>query len=163
MTDSTDRAALPRGPQRPYTAADWNAECYIAFGEGRDPAPCPACDRTGFYGPRVAEPDERFRACRFCGFTQHVGRGAERYVATVHGCEFWPECAKAPYLWWVRATRSSYTCPYCAKKVAVASHRVTPPADDRHHPWWKVPQGRKRSYYLRFWENWPVTKGRAYL
>lgn len=164
VADSTaDSAALPIGPDQPYTLAAWDAECYSVFGEGRDPAPCPSCGRTGFYGPRMAEPEEHYRACRFCGFAQHVGGSAERYVPTVHGCDGWPECARAPYLWWAPPQRRSYTCPFCARKVSVKKGRVAAPVEDRDHPWWKVPQHRKRSYYVRFWDNWPVSRGRSYL
>ncbi len=161
--------ASPAGAARPldadssYTIQVWDAECYAVFGEGRDPVPCPACGRTGFYGPRIAEPAERYRACRFCGFTQHVGGRPERYQPTVHGCDGWPECARAPYIWWVPPNRTAYTCSHCAKRVAVADHVVAAPAADSRHPWWKVPQHRTRAYYRRFWENWPVSKGRIYL
>ncbi len=88
-------------PQLPFSRADWEAACFAAFGEGRDPAICPDCGRTGFYGPRIEEPERRYRQCRFGGFTQGVDRAPERYRPTVHRCTHWPSCAHAPYVWWV--------------------------------------------------------------
>ncbi len=52
-----------------YSREDWDIETYEVFGEGRDPNPCPRCERIGFYGPRIEEPSLRYRQCRFCGFT----------------------------------------------------------------------------------------------
>ncbi len=141
----------------------WEEECFRAFGEGRPPAPCPACDRTGFYGPRFLDPDRRYRQCRFCGFTQDVDTAPTRYLPTVHQCDAWPECARAPYIWWVAPDTEAYRCAFCQGQVDVAISQVTPPFDDADHPWWRVPQDRKRFYYLRFWENWEVTKGRVHL
>ncbi len=146
-----------------YTQADWDDECFANFGEGRDPAPCPACGRTGFYGPRIEDPDRRYRACRFCGFTQDVDGAAQRYRPTAHDCAPWPTCAKAPYLWWVAPGVASYTCPFCRERAVVSKCLVSAPVDDSNHPWWKVPQRRNRAYYVRFWENWDPTKGRVYL
>jgi hypothetical protein len=45
----------------------------------------------------------------------------------------------------------------------VSRSLVKRPVDDAEHPWWKVPQGRKRSYYIRFWDNWEFTKGRSFM
>ena len=133
------------------------------FGEGRDPGPCPECRRTGFYGPRIDPTERHYRQCRFCGFTQMVAEVPTRYRPTVHSCSKWPECARAPYIWWVPPEVESYLCPFCSKRVAVAEAAIAPPADDAAHPWWKVPQDRSRAYYQRFWENWDVTKGRVHL
>ncbi len=146
-----------------YTQEDWDSECFLNFGEGRDPGPCPGCERVGFYGPRFEEPDRRYRGCRFCGFTQAVDGPPQWYRPVVHNCEGWPTIAKAPYIWWIAPGVTSYPCPYCSHKASVAECAITPPSDDPHHPWWRVPQGRNRSYYVRFWENWEATKGRVYL
>jgi DNA-directed RNA polymerase subunit RPC12/RpoP len=157
------------GPRRiaieapPYPQRQWEEECFATFGEGRDPAPCPDCGRTGFFGPRVDTADRRYRQCRFCGFTQVVGERATRFVPAVHGCAAWPTCARAAYIWWVPSDITSFMCPYCSTRLPVETVRVTPPADDKTHPWWRVPQDRLRRYYLRFWENWEVTKGRVHL
>lgn len=154
----TSGATAPR-----YTLADWEDDCFHMFGEGRDPQPCPECGRTAFYGPRILDPDKRFRQCRFCGFTQHVDTDPRIYLPTRHDCAEWPSCARAPYIWWVEPEQSAYRCPYCGEEVDVATATVERPVDDQDHPWWRVPQNRKRFYYLRFWENWELTKGRVHL
>jgi hypothetical protein len=105
----------------------------------------------------------RIRACRFCGFYQEAGQAPVRAVATCHGCAEWPEIARAPYLWWVPPDEPTYTCSFCHETVVVADHGVVAPSDDSSHPWWRVPQGKNRFYYSRFWDNWPFTKGRVFL
>jgi hypothetical protein len=158
-------AAAPAPTPAPltYSAAQWEEECLASFGEGRDPAPCPDCGRTGFYGPRIDATERHYRQCRFCGFSQMVGEAPVRHRPTVHGCQEWPDCARAPYVWWVSQEVESYLCPFCGKRVRVDQATVPRPVDDPSHAWWKVPQHRKRSYYLRFWENWDVTRGRVHL
>lgn len=146
-----------------YTRADFEEHCFQQFGEGRDPDPCPVCLRTGFYGPRIADPDKRFRQCRFCGFTQHADGPVVTYVPTAHRCKDWPIVARAPYLWWMSPDATSYRCGYCRETVQVEAVRVARPVDDENHPWQRVPQGKNRFYYSRFWENWQVTKGRVFL
>jgi hypothetical protein len=155
--------ALPADEGVEYTVAAWDEECFALFAEGRDPSLCPACGRTGFYGPRVGPDGERYRSCRFCGFYQRVDERPRRAVPSAHGCAWWPEIARAPYLWWVLPEDPEYRCPFCQAKVKPADHAATAPSDDPAHPWWKVPQGRNRFYYMRFWENWPYTRGRAFL
>lgn len=145
-----------------YTAAAWDEDAFAAYAEGRDPQPCPTCGRVGFFGPRVVGVS-KLRQCRFCGFHQEAEDAPARAVPTVHGCAEWPEIARAPYIWWVAPGDASYTCAFCRGSVTVADHTVTPPSDDPSHPWWRVPQGRNRFYYARFWENWPFTKGRVFL
>lgn len=146
----------------PYPASVWDEEAFAVFAEGRDPQPCPVCGRMGFFGPRVVGV-VRHRACRFCGFYQEVDGPAARATPTVHGCGEWPEIARAPYIWWAAPGEASYTCSFCRGTVEIGACTVTPPSEDRKHPWWRVPQGRNRFYYARFWENWPFTKGRVFL
>ena len=153
-----------------YTEEDWESDSYDLYAERSDPAPCPDCGRTGFFGPRAQDPGLKFRACRFCGFTQEVDHAPVRYLPTAHDCDEWPTCAKAPYLWWVPPDVTEYHCPYCGQQVHVFGVNMyhpgaiqTAPQEDKEHPWWRVPQGRPYKYYLRFWENWPVTKGRVFL
>lgn len=153
-----------------FTGADWEEESYALFVERSDPRPCPHCGRTGFYGPRAADPGLKFRACRFCGFWQAVGKEPVMCRPTAHLCREWPECAKAPYIWWIHPDQKHYDCPYCGQRVAVSRRNtfvrgasLRAPADDPDHPWHRVPQGRPYSYYLRFWENWPLTRGRVVL
>ncbi len=153
-----------------YSMQDWEDESYELFVERADPRPCPKCGRTGFYGPRAVDPGIKYRACRFCGFWQSVDGPEEQCKPTAHDCEEWPECAKAPYIWWVRAESKRYTCPFCRQDVNVVSHNsfmkgsvILAPVENLDHPWRKVPQNRTYSYYLRFWENWACTKGRVIL
>jgi hypothetical protein len=150
-------------PALTFTRADWEAACWAAFGEGRAPAPCPVCHHTGFYAPRFEEPERRFRQCRFCGFTQEVGHMPERHRATAHDCAAWPQCARAPYVWWVKPRVASYRCPFCGERVMVSRVLVPPPADDPKHPWQRVPQRKVRSYYKQFWARWSCSRGRAEL
>ena len=155
--------ALPIDQEVAYSVGAWDEECFALFAEGRDPGTCPSCRRTAFYGPRVGGRGRRYRACRFCGLLQDVGGRPGRATPTVHGCADWPEVARAPYIWWLPPEQTEYTCPYCEEQVSADDARVTAPIDDRDHPWWKIPQGRTRFYYSRFWENWPCTKSRTFL
>jgi len=145
-----------------YTVAAWDEDAFAAYAEGRDPQPCPACGRVGFFGPRVVGVS-KIRQCRFCGFHQEADEAPTRATPTAHGCAEWPDIARAPYIWWVAPGEGTYTCAFCKGVVTVAAHTVTPPSEDPSHPWWRVPQGRNRFYYARFWENWPFTKGRVFL
>jgi hypothetical protein len=160
---SPDGSPVPAVPDLSYSNQDWDDECVYLFAEGRDPAPCPACGRTGFYGPRVAGKNRRYRECRFCGLYQAVGEPAQRALPTAHGCDTWPEIAKAPYIWWLVPGTEGYECPFCGARATLAEDRVSNPAEDSEHPWHRVPQGRNRFYYARFWENWAYTKGRVVL
>ncbi len=116
------------------------------------------------------DPGRKFRACRFCGFWQEVGKKPVRFRPVAHDCEEWPQCAKAPYIWWVEPNEKWFNCVYCGKRAPVEGSNpfakgvlVRAPSDDQDHPWWRVPQNRPYQFYYRFWENWPATKGRAYL
>jgi hypothetical protein len=153
-----------------YSRDAWEEESYELFVERAEPRPCPKCGRTGFYGPRASDPGLKYRQCRFCGFWQAAGGRPVQFRPTIHGCEEWPECARAPYIWWVHPDDRRYTCPFCSQQVNVESHNtfmkgvlVLAPIQDLDHPWRKVPQNRPYSYYQRFWENWPCTKGRVIL
>ncbi|KPJ84309.1 MAG: hypothetical protein AMS18_16945 [Gemmatimonas sp. SG8_17] len=153
-----------------YTEADWEEESYDLFVMRANPQPCPKCGRTGFYGPRAMDPGRKYRACRLCGFWQFVGHDPLRFNPTAHDCEDWPQCARAPYIWWVHPDEKRYTCPYCRQQLVIESQNVfvksvliVAPIDDPDHPWLKVPQNRSYPYYQRFWEHWAVTKGRVIL
>ena len=153
-----------------YSDADWEQEVHALVGERADPAPCPRCGRTGFYGPRGADPGTKYRACRFCGFWQAVGQEPVRFRPMVHACAGWPECAAAPYVWWIHPDEKGYTCPYCHQRIWVEGDRgliegtlVTAPSDDPSHPWRLLPQNRPYAHYVTFWENWPCTRGRVVL
>ena len=166
LMQANDADSMPPDAPLPslnYTPREWEEDLMASFGLGRDPSPCPDCGRTGFYGPRVDATERHYRQCRFCGFSQMVGQAPERHVPTAHECESWPECARAPYVWWMDPEVESYLCPYCRKRVVVNEALLSRPVDDTSHPWWKVPQNRSKTYYARFWENWEVTFGRTFL
>ena len=157
-------------PALQYTEREWEDESYSLFGERTDPRPCPECGRTGFFGPRAADPGLKFRCCRFCGFSQIVGEEPVRLLPVVHACADWPVCAKAPYVWWVQRNQKRFVCPFCGRESELIGRNVFKPgvlvdgpSDLRDHPWWKVPQNRSYGYYERFWENWAFTKGRVVL
>ena len=87
----------------------------------------------------------------------------------MHDCKGWPVIAHAPYVWWIPADERWYMCNFCGQRTAVESSNafmravgMVPPADDPQHPWWLVPQNETYSFYVRFWEQWPATKGRAF-
>ncbi len=153
-----------------YTEQQWEEDSYRLFVERVDPLPCPKCNKTGFFGPRAADPGVKFRCCRFCGFHQVVGAEPAQMVPVVHSCDDWPECARAPYVWWVQVGESRFTCPFCevesdvrARNVFTPGVSVNSPFEVQEHPWSKVPQNRPYDYYQRFWENWEFTKGRIVL
>ncbi len=182
----TDRGARQRGPNArrgitrlldgkdsavdlltlTYRDEDWEEDSYALAAACLDPSPCPLCNRTGFFGPRARDGGVKFRACRFCGFTQMVGEVPTLHRPVIHGCEDWPECARAPYIWWIDPDRDRYRCFYCQEIVFVTDEtveRIVPPSNDASHPWWRVPQHKSFSYYQKFWSNWPTTKGRVVL
>ncbi len=153
-----------------YTEEQWEEDSYMLFGERAEPRPCPKCGHTGFYGPRAADPALKFHCCRFCGFYQEVGGEQAQFLPVVHGCDAWPVCAKAPYVWWLPPDAERFLCPFCGHSAVVRSLNVFKagimvdrPSDLADHPWRKVPQSRDYAYYLRFWENWDFTKGRVVL
>jgi len=153
-----------------YSEAQWDEDSYRLFGERMDPESCPNCGTTGFYGPRAADRGLKFRSCRFCGFHQVVDEEPVQMLPVVHRCDDWPVCAKAPYVWWVHPDAHQFTCPFCGRESNIHGRNVFAPglvvdrpSDSGDHPWGKVPQNRSYGYYLRFWENWEFTRGRAVL
>ncbi len=150
-----------------YRDQDWEQDSYALAAECADPGPCPLCSRTGFFGPRARDGGVKFRACRFCGFTQMVGEPPTLHRPVIHGCDAWPQCARAPYIWWVDPDCQRFTCMFCDEEVDVFEcsngRVVVPPSNDAAHPWWRVPQHKSFEYYQKFWSNWPTTKGRVVL
>lgn len=170
----TDLADMDRAPKRPeskakaYSAEDWEQASYALLAERRDPEHCPSCGLTGFYGPRARDDTPKFRECRFCGFYQEVGQQPTRRQPVAHNCDKWPEVAGAPYVWWVAADQRSYHCSFCDNAAVIETSNVfakgsgiVAPSDDPHHPWWHVPQDQSYSFYYKYWEQWPSTKGRV--
>ena len=153
-----------------YSETQWDEDSFRLFGERMDPEACPKCGRTGFFGPRAADPGVKFRCCRYCGFNQVIGEEPVQMLPVVHKCADWPVCAKAPYVWWVHPEDRKFTCPFCGRdsdihgrNVFAPSLLVDSPSESENHPWRKVPQNQSYAYYLRFWENWDFTKGRVVL
>lgn len=154
----------------PLSLQEWEDAIFAQAAEQADPEPCPNCKRTGFYGPRARDKGLKFRQCRFCGLWQGVGKSALQLIPVSHDCDDWPEVAGASYIWWVPLDLKHFECPYCDKSVVVKSTnpfvkaaQVTAPAEDPDHPWNDVPQGASYLEYVRFWEQWPTTKGRVVL
>lgn len=153
-----------------YTEEQWDEDSYQLFVERSDPKPCPRCGQTGFYGPRAADPGLKFHCCRFCGFHQEVGGEPAQFMPVIHGCDDWPVCARAQYVWWLSPNAERFPCPFCGRDADVRGRNVftrgilvDSPSDLADHAWRKVPQDRDYAYYLRFWENWDFTKGRVVL
>lgn len=133
-----------------FSARDWDAE-NEALLRGEPPRPCPRCGRSGFYGPRRASPEEKYRACTFCGLWQVAGGEEATATPWAHGCDPWPRVAGAPLVEWAPPGAVTASCPTCGARVRVAKNRVTSPADDREHPWWRVPQEMSAVDSLVFW------------
>jgi predicted RNA-binding Zn-ribbon protein involved in translation (DUF1610 family) len=145
-----------------YSESVWRWEQQV-IESGAEPLPCPKCGRTGFYGPRTRRWHRNYRACRFCGFWQDLDDKAKYCRSVVHGCSRWPHVAGAPYIWWVLPGQRAFTCPYCMAEVRVESAEVNNPYFNRSHPWWKVPQNKSQARYMKFWAQWPMSRGRPYL
>ena len=124
------------------TATQWEAEDR-ALKRGADPQPCPRCARRGFYAPRFAPPWRRYRACKFCGFWQEMGRPPHkiiRYecVRPDHRYADWKE----PQEWW--------TCPACQSRYSPAQS-VPWPVHNRAHPWHEAPRRGTQRTYIDYW------------
>ena len=133
-----------------FSASDWDEEFRAIFARRESPPLCPACHRSGFYGPRKAG-NRSYRMCKFCGLYQTPGEQAVQLIATVHACSAWPEIASAKYIWWVQPFEAQYECPTCGGEVRVSTSTVKRPVDDSSHPWWSVPQGMMFEEARQFW------------
>ncbi len=88
--------------------------------------------------------------CKFCGFYQAVSEDADQLRPCVHGCKHL--CAGAPYITWVPAAASVFTCGACkAEGLDVESYVGSAPTEDPGHLWWKVPQNLSAVKYREFW------------
>ena len=133
-----------------YDLTDWLRENGELAGGAR-PGPCPQCRRLAFYGTFKAAGPRYYRACKFCGFWQHIDQEPETCIATVHGCSRWLTVAGARYIWWVPPGEPSYDCPYCAETVSAQDAKVTAPAQDPGHAWWSVPQDLPTQADYKVW------------
>jgi hypothetical protein len=111
-----------------YTEADWAAEMAALYDAREGPPACPRCRRSGFYGPRRADKERRYRACKFCGLWQDVGKPPHLIIRY--------ECHVADW----KEPHEPWNCPTCGRHFGT-SQAVGWPADNPEHPWWSVPQG----------------------
>jgi DNA-directed RNA polymerase subunit RPC12/RpoP len=132
-----------------YTKSDWEADFLSIFAKRAPPPPCPGCGRTGFFGPRRAQDDRRYRLCKFCGYYEPLDADPIQCRATAHGCAQWPTVAGAPYVWWVQPQETEYRCPYCGAPAEVAT--ITRPVDNPSHPWSRMPQHATFEEAAAFW------------
>ena len=126
-----------------YTPTDWQRE-NDALEEGGDPQPCPCCDRRGFYEPREADYDRRYRACKFCGFWQDVGKQPHEIIRY--------ECRRSDHYaadW--KEPQESWACPKCSCEFNPPD-AVAWPADDSSHHWHQAPRKGTQQQYRDFWE-----------
>ncbi|UCF21251.1 MAG: hypothetical protein JSU87_07680 [Gemmatimonadota bacterium] len=133
-----------------YSEQDWQEELR-RHSEGRPPSACPACGRTGFYGPRDDPAGQHLRHCSFCGFQQRVGGEPTRLIPCVHDCDKVVWIAGAPQIAWVDPGQEVYECEFCGGRADVQACTVASPGDDPAHPWWDVPQNLSHEDYIRFW------------
>ena len=119
------------------------------------PRPCPACERTGFFGSRADSniPQRFYRMCKFCGFFQNVGEESSYLVPNAHPCERSPTILGERYIQWCGATEVSRQCFSCAEEYDVRSHLVSRPSATPEHVWWQVPQDMDRAGYVAFWKG----------
>jgi len=99
-----------------FSVSDWDAQFRAVFARRESPPSCPACHRSGFYGPRKSG-DRSYRMCKFCGFYQEPGHNPVQLSAAIHNCAGWPQTSGAPYVWWVQASEERFKCPACGAEV----------------------------------------------
>jgi len=133
-----------------FSASDWDEEFRAIFARREPPRACPACHRSGFYGPRKSD-DRVYQMCKLCGLYQAADDTPVQLIATVHDCRGWPEIVGAPYVWWVQPQEEDYQCPYCGSAVKVSSVTVRRPVDNPDHPWRTVPQAMTFEEARHFW------------
>ncbi len=129
--------------QLSYTLLDWQDELQALRANG-DPPPCPCCSRRGFYEPKLAEPNRRYRACKFCGFWQDVDESPREVIRyECQGPGHWVADWKVPTKKW--------TCS-CGKTYSL-DQRVPWPADDPTHRWNQAPASGTQEDFRRFWSG----------
>jgi hypothetical protein len=130
-----------------FSLADWTAEV-TALAGGADPLPCPCCERRGFYGPRDNRqtPLLLYRACKFCGFWQHVDAPPNDIIRY--------ECKNGDHFaadW--KDPDQSWTCCKC-RRTFQPSEAVAWPADDSSHWWRQAPLTGSQSDYRKCFTAW---------
>lgn len=128
-----------------FADVDWLAED-AALKAGAEPPECPQCLRRGFYAPRFAAPNRRYRACKFCGFWQDVGKPPQKIVR--FECHHPDGTAVAD---WKEPTES-WTCPKCRRAFS-PGEAVPWPADNPSHSWNNTPQRGSQADYVAYWET----------
>lgn len=118
------------------------------LGLGTANLPCPNCNTLGFYGPRIypkppAEPNRKYRACKFCGLWQDVSgypgtkkEGKLFYCIPIRCSN--PACKTFQY------TESNLSKP-CEKECGGICKEDKWPVDDPDHEWHK---DKKQIYEL---------------
>lgn len=136
--------------QPSYTLEDWQRELQTLQANG-DPPPCPRCRRRGFYEPKWAPPDRRYRACKFCGFWHDVGKSPREIIRyECRSADHWAADWKAP--------TESWTCSVCGRTYS-PEQRVPWPVDDPTHWWNEAPASGTQEDFRRFWSERRIQSG----
>ena len=126
-----------------YTIEQWTEED-AHLKSGGDPQPCPRCARRGFYAPRWAEGDRHYRACKFCGLWQDVGRPEHEIIRY--------ECCVADW----KEPNESWACPVCGTTFT-PDEAVSWPRANPAHPWNEAPMAGTQEQYSAYWLSRGVT------
>lgn len=130
-----------------YSAAEWRAED-VALKQGSDPQPCPWCKRRGFYAPRLADGDRKYRVCKFCGTSQDVGKDPCKLIR--YECQH-PDGSEVAD--WKRRGEP-WVCPItgCGREYG-PEESVSWPNDDLGHWWGTAPESGTQADYEAFWRR----------
>ena len=126
-----------------YIKAAWEYE-QEELRSGGDPPPCPRCGRRGFYAPRFAEPDRRYRACKFCGLWQNVGKPPHEIIR--YECHQHPDGSEVAD--W-KEPHESWDCPSCGRHFT-PEESVPWPSERPDHNWREWPLRGSQEEYSRF-------------
>jgi hypothetical protein len=127
-----------------YTLEQWTRE-NDHLKAGGAPEPCPRCKRRGFYAPRGADGDRHYRACKFCGLWQDVGRPEHTIIryecfGTGHCVADWKE------------PHESWACPICGAAFTPSTAVSWPEAVPNHY-WNEAPVAGSQDQYKAFWAS----------
>ena len=144
--ETTRRAsAVPKPENVRYTEYDWSKED-ADLKRGKHPQPCPRCTRRGFYAARLAPPNRKYRACKFCGFWQDVGKAPHPIIRY--------ECSGSDGHWvadW-KEPHESWTCPTCGRRYT-PEQAVAWPAEEPTHWWNQAPKAGTQADFIAFWRD----------
>jgi hypothetical protein len=137
------RSLMPISEPISYTEAEWRAE-HAELKKGGDPSPCPWCDRHGFYAPRWAEGNRKYRMCKFCGVSQDVGEQPRKLIR--YECRHTNGSVRAGW----KPQDELWKCQTC-DAVLSPDQSVAWPIDDPKHPWRAAPEKGTQAEYQAFW------------